>query len=210
MACCAEWHALPDSDEQLFAPGSDPWIQMRQLGEKMEPDLLLLAPDEDGQMRLLAGCVCFPSSWSLPEKLGKPMALIHDPTPGLNRTLGRQIDAFLANMRPGSAWLRSNWGLSASPELNQRPDRPVPRVTPELSMEEVWLRLERQALVSLPKSRGVLFGIRVESERLSELVKNAPATAAGLAQAIRTMPEDVAHYKGIATARNRILRQLEP
>lgn len=209
IECFAAWAVLSQEDRAHLAGEPASFHRLRVLGEKVEPDLLLLAPRLDGRMHLLAQCVCFPSSWFPAEKLGRPMDLIHEPAPGLNHTLGAQIDVFLARIRPGAAWLRSNWGLSASPELNQRPDRKLPRLTPELSLQEVWLRVERQALVSLPKSSGVLFGIRIQSERLSSLVEQSPAAAAGLARAIRTMPEDVARYKGIAVARVHLLSELD-
>ena len=45
---------------------------MRAIGETPGPDCLLLKPDDAGEMKLLGGCVCFPSSWSLEEKSGAP------------------------------------------------------------------------------------------------------------------------------------------
>ncbi len=32
--------------------------------------------------RLAVGALCFPSSWQLTEKFGKPMSGIHEPVPG--------------------------------------------------------------------------------------------------------------------------------
>ena len=76
----------------------------------MEPDILFLVPsDESGEFRLVAGCVCFPSSWRLAEKLGKPLTAIHGPVPGLNEQLGAPITQFLRRLEPGIAWRRENW-----------------------------------------------------------------------------------------------------
>ena len=56
-----------------------------EMGRQLEPDILLLMPSgESGEFRLVAGCVCFPSSWCLAEKIGRPLSVIHDPVPGLN------------------------------------------------------------------------------------------------------------------------------
>ena len=159
-------------------------------------------------MEMLAGCVCFPSSWPPAEKLGRPMAEIHSPAPGLNSSLGNQIDTFLSRLRPGPAWLRSNWGLSASAELNQHPDRRLPRLTPELRLDQIWLRVERQALVLLPASGGVLFALRIENEPLDLLKEKAPEAALRLVQALKTMSEEIACYKGIASARDSLVEQL--
>ena len=98
------------------------------------------------------------------------------------------------------AWLRHNWGLSRSPELNQHPSRPLPRLDKSVTLADVWLRVEQQALVSLPASGGVLFGIRISMHLLAE-VKQDATTAGRLARALRTMPAAVAAYKGLATAR---------
>lgn len=173
-----------------------------ELGRRLEPDFLLLSRDDEGAFRMRAGCVCFPSSWSLAEKMGRTLEEIHGVVPGLNTALARPISGFLAKMLPGISWLRANWGLSRSAELNQHPSRKLPRLDATVRPDEVWLRVEWQALVSLPQAGGVCFGIRVEVFAMEEVLRDA---AAGFARALRTMPDDVAAYKGIAAARARIL-----
>jgi len=178
------------------------------LGEAWEADFLLLKLDGDGRIRLHGGCVCFPSSWRLTEKMGRPLEEIHDPVPTLNASLAPSIASFLSRLRPGPAWLRSNWGMARTPELNLHPDRQMPRLTLPLEAGEVWVRIENQALVLLPQSRGILFGIRLEILSLAK-VKSQPAAARGLHRALRTMPESIAEYKGLAAARGELLRMLE-
>jgi hypothetical protein len=159
-------------------------------------------------MKLLGGCVCFPSSWSLEEKMGRPLDFIHRVVPGLNEQLGKPIAQFLRRMTPDIAWLRANWGLSRSAELNQHPRRALPRLDATVQPDEVWLRVEHQALVALPTTGGVLFGIRVMVHSLTE-VKRDPDAARGLHRALQTMPEAMAIYKGIAPARSALLGILE-
>ena len=192
---------VPDSPAQ---PASD----CLALGRMWEPDFLLLKPDDAGRFRLVAACVCFPSSWRLSEKIGQPLEAIHAPVPSLNPTLGRSIHQFLAKLRPGPAGLRANWGLSRSPELNQHPDRNLPRLTPPLALVEIWLRIEHQALVALPETGGILFGIRLEMVPLTE-VKGHAAAARGLLRALRTMPGEIATYKNLAAARANLIALLE-
>ena len=186
---------------------STAWDRCRTLGETLEPDFLLLKADVGGAFRLLGGCVCFPSSWSLAEKIGRPLDVIHNVVPGLNAALGSQINSFLAGMKPGIAWLRANWGLSRSPELNQHPSRNLPKLDATASLSEVWLRVERQALAVLPRHRGVLFGIRIETYDLAEM--RLAGVVKGLARALRTMPEAMAQYKNLALAKERILSLIE-
>ena len=139
--------------------------------------------------------------------MGRPLDWIHQVVPGLNQHLGQPIDAFLRRMAPGISWLRANWGLSRSPELNQHPHRNLPRLDASVRPDEVWLRVEHQALVALPRSGGILFGIRVVVHPLDE-IRRTPAAANGLRRALETMPEDMAVYKGIAPARESLIRML--
>lgn len=181
---------------------------LAEVSGQIEPDLLLLAPGKDGRMRLLAGCVCFPSSWRLAEKLGRAMESIHEPVPGLNNALSTQVETFLTRLKPGFAWLRQNWGLSASGELNQHPARGLPRLNEDATLETTWLRVERQALLSLD-DRGVLFGIRIETEPVAVMKETAPEMARRFAAALRSLTPELAAYKGIASARESLARLLE-
>ena len=207
VALARDWGNITPEEQSPLVALNAPHERGLRLGEIWEPDFLLLRPDAVGRFQLVGGCVCFPSSWSLTEKIGQPMEFIHGPVPGLNAQLGRSIDAFLTKLTPGAAWLRHNWGLSRSSELNQHPSRHLSRLDASVAMSEVWLRVERQALVALPASGGVLFAIRIEMHSLAE-VKRDVTTAVRLARALRTMPAEVAAYKGLATARERVADML--
>jgi len=186
-----------------------PLATMLNLGEAWEPDLLLLrSPSSDAQPVLLAGCVCFPSSWALEEKIGQPLDAIHTPVPTLNAQFANPVQQFLARMKPGISWERINWGLSRSPELNQHPSRKLPRLDSNVSADEVWFRAEYQSLISLPKTGGVLFGIRLVIEPFTKLLKDREFVE-GLGRAIQSMPENIASYKGIAPPRARLLELLK-
>jgi hypothetical protein len=197
------WESITPEQHLSLDALKPPHERGLRLGEIWEPDFLLLRPDATGRFQLVGGCVCFPSSWSLAEKIGQPLEFIHGPVPGLNAQLGRSIDAFLSKLTPGTAWLRHNWGLSRSPELNQHPSRPLPRLDGSVAQSEVWLRVEQQALVALPTSGGVLFAIRIAMHSVAEVKRDA-ITTERLARALRTMPAEVAAYKGLATARERV------
>ena len=182
---------------------SDDLALCQALGRQIEPDFLLLQSDESGTLRLDAACVCFPSAWNLAEKIGQSVESIHGAVPRLNAQAGAPIRQFLERLKPGPAWRRANWGLSRSPEWNQHPARPLPRLDASVTLEEVWLRVEHQAFVRLT-GEGVLFGIRISVHPLLDLLQ-IPEARRGLLRALRTMPEDVAAYKGIAAAREVLL-----
>jgi hypothetical protein len=188
--------ALTDANERCAA-----------LGQNWEPDFLLLKSDAGAPHRLLAGCVCFPSSWNFGEKIGQTLEIIHGVVPSLNAQLGSSIHSFLSKLTPGVTWLRHNWGLSRSPELNQHPQRHLRRLDGAVELSDVWLRIEHQALVALPRSGCILFGIRIAMHSLAEVKMDAAATPK-LVRALRTMPAEVAAYKGLAVARDRIIELL--
>jgi Haem-dependent oxidative N-demethylase, alpha subunit-like len=195
-----EWHGFDN------AAALSPLATCLALGEFWEPDFLLMGPNRADETVLLGGCLCFASSWELSAKVGRPIDFIHAPVPGLNAALGPAIRKFLAGLKPGLAWRRMNWGMSRSPELNQHPARPLPRLDASVTADQVWLRIEEQALVAL--DRGVLFGIRVINHSLAEISKD-PLVAAGVCCALESMPEDLARYKHLSTARQRICALLQ-
>ena len=170
------------------------------LGREWEPDFLLLRRDRDGVFRLVAGCVCFPSHWVLREKMRQPVAAIHAPVPTLNATLGSKIDTFLAGLRADTIWERWNWGLAATSELNDHPQRGLPRLSAETPLDSCWFRSEHQAFRRLSASGAILFAIRLDLVSLTALAADR-TLAQRLAEALRTMPAEIAAYKGLAKAR---------
>jgi hypothetical protein len=169
------------------------------LGRQLEPDILFLARDGAGRFRLRGGALCFPTGWALTEKLGHTLEVIHDVVPGLNAALGPSIHQMLGRMKPGLAYLRDNWGLAASAELNLHPARGIPPPEPPVSTERMWLRVEHQALVALPETQGIAFGIRITLHRLDAVLRG-PA-GPGLRHALATMPAEMAAYKKLDKVR---------
>lgn len=191
-------------DETSSIPGRE---ELTQLAARWEPDFLLLKRDAGGDFRLVGGAVCFPSSWNPAEKLGRTVEEIHAPVPTVNAVLGPRIRTFLAKLPAGVVFERENWGLAAVPEMNMHPQRNLPRLTTDTSLDRVWLRLEEQAFHALPRSDGVLFLIRLTVHPLREILADAE-TRAGFARNLATMPDEIAAYKGLATARPSLLAQI--
>ncbi|MDZ4820292.1 MAG: DUF3445 domain-containing protein [Planctomycetota bacterium] len=191
---------------------AQPLDQLLLLGRGWESDFVLLHEDEHGEPIVVGGVVCFPSSWSLREKLGMRIEQTHQPVPGLNQTLGRQIDTFLKKLRPGEAWVRGNTNFSRDPWLDHLPGQPRLPFDPSINAEEFWIRFEHQLLLRLPQSGSVLFGIRVENIPITHLAANSDAIAR-LAAFLDTMSSDIAQYKNIDSARKKLLeivRELGP
>ncbi len=171
-------------------------------------DVLMLSPDPAGEFRLQGGTLCFPTGWALEEKLGLTLDEIHGVVPGLNPALASPIRQFLGRLKPGLAYLRDNWGLAATDELNLHPARAIPAPELPVSLERLWLRVEHQALVALPQTGGIVFGIRIALHRLDHVA--GTAAGAGLRNALVTMPSALAAYKRIAGIRSEVAALLAP
>ncbi len=191
--------------DPAFMPpaGAEPPELLKSLGQHWECDLILCRTPLGGQMSMEAGVVCFPSYWAPEEKIGLPVWDVHAPVPGLNAAIGHKIDHLLNRLPPGSAWLRLNWGLSASAERNQHPLHRLPRLTGATPIESIWLRLEHQALLRLPVTAGVLFGIQLYSFSMPAL-RAKPAAASAVAGQLRSMPLEMRVYKGIHHVASRV------
>jgi len=181
-----------------------PATTVRGLGEVLEPDFLLLSPDETGAFRLRGGALCFPTGWALEEKIGHTLDFIHGVVPGLNSALASPIQQFLGKLKPGVAFLRDNWGITANEEFNQHPARALPSPTLPVALDRLWLRVEHQALMALPRTGGVLFGIRIALHRLDEVTKE-PTARKGLRRALASMPAEVAAYKRLGAVREAVV-----
>lgn len=215
MAERQHWLTTAPGDHVAWLPGGEAlkaaqearsWIA--SWATEPEPDWVVLSGDATTGHKVLGGEVVFPSSWSLPEKLGLPLHLVHAPVPGLEQALGAHIQTFLSRLQAGAAWERENWGLAADAGLNHHPARKRPRLGAEARLDSTWLRLERQFLTRLPSTQHLLFGIRVESHRLDH-VAALPGMAARVSRALRSMDPAVAAYKGLTLPRPALIAELD-
>lgn len=186
--------------------GLPPLVDVVGLGRAFDCDVLLLSRDDAGEFRLRGGALCFPTGWALEEKIGLTLDEIHGVVPGLNPALGSPIRQFLGRLKPGLAYFRDNWGLAATDELNLHPVRAIPAPVLPVTLDQLWLRVEHQALVALPQSGGIVFGIRIALHRLDQIV-GTPASS-GLRNALETIPPDLAAYKRLDRVRAEVVRLL--
>jgi hypothetical protein len=189
----AELAELVGADEPTIASAA----------RRVVDDLVLLDPDD---LSVVAGAVVHPNRWSIHEKLGRPVSEVHAPVPGFAGRLAAQTDRLLHGLQPGRGLWRCNWGVLDDPTLHQ--PRPGAGMPVSFDPEALWLRIERQALWRLPRTRSILFAIRTRQWRLSMLA-TAPEQCAGLADAVRTTPDDLAAYKGVVAIREDLLGWLD-
>ena len=154
----------------------------------VQEDLCILQKPEGSDEHVLTSAVlCFPASWTLAEKIGRPLAAIHGPVedydPGMATRVQRMFDA----IRVETPLWRQNALLYASPDLYQPRAEADPR--DERHLETPYLRSERQCLLRLPRTKDVLFSIHT-------YVIPVTALTAEQADALNTFPIDHAGHGG--------------
>jgi hypothetical protein len=141
------------------------------------------------------------------DKLGKPLAAVHDPVPFYAERLARPVDRFMHHLKPGRIAVRLNWSVLDDPALFQPSGkwRTVggAGITSDNAGDRLFLRVERQTLRRLPSSGAVLFGIRVHVYPLARVI-DAPL-APVLAEAVAALPPEIVHYKSVGPIRDALL-----
>ena len=183
-------------------------------------DLIVMRRGEDG-WRLAAGSLCFPSSWLLTEKFGKPMSAIHEPVPGFGpgtRNAGL-IDRMFDKLQIGQPVERFNWSIQAGDALYhplsnvERIDRATGRPIrfPDVdAAARAFIRVERQTLRKLPATGDILFTIRIHLDPMG-LLKSRPdreALAASFAGQLMALDAGQLDYKGLTADRDRLVEAL--
>src|SRR4029077_20284442 len=113
------FQALPGTEDAAqeildgIAPGS------RAGAHPLETAALLVQEDlcvlQDGV--LVAACVCFPSHWRLPEKIGQTTAALHGPVHGYDTELAGRVDNFIERLAPDHIAARRNFSLHERVDL---------------------------------------------------------------------------------------------
>ena len=165
----------------------------------VQEDLVLMRRKSSG-WNLVAASLCFPSSWNLAEKFGKPLSDIHQPVPGANERLDPMITRIFDNLKPDLPVWRENWSIYADDELRHSTGENSRYKDGEYgkSNEPAFIRREYQTLHRLPESQDILFTIKILVEPLSvlETQLNSNEIAAELLKQIDAMNETQMRYKG--------------
>ena len=164
-------------------------------------DLLLLAPrqrdSDDGLLDwvLVAAALAFPAHWVLAEKMGRPLAGIHEPVPHYGERLQTPMDRFFTNMKVGPISHRWNWSVMTSDRLFTPHRMRRAPLAPGAGIDEIFIRMESQTLRKLPKSGMVLFTIRTYAEPLSRWAA-MPGAVPSLLEMLDGMTPQMRNYKG--------------
>ena len=168
----------------------------------VQEDLCLLEP-RSGRWVLTAGSVCFPTRWSIADKIGQGLDAIHGPVPGYP-TIAPAVDQFFDRMKIGSLAWRVNWSLADRPDRRlDVADREVGVQPPADIGRDLHLRVERQTLRRLVDHDAICFGIRVHVWPLGVVAQHLPPMA--FVTHLESMPAAVARYKNLEGVRGPVV-----
>lgn len=147
------------------------------LGRLVQEDFCILQPGAAGEHVMTAAVLCFPASWSLEEKLGRPLSGIHRPVAGYDPAMAARVQRLFDAIRPEQPLWRANALAYDDPALFQPRREAERRARP--AGNAPYIRSERQSLLRLPQSGAVVFSIHTFVVLHSAL---APEQAAALAE----------------------------
>ncbi|TNF58871.1 MAG: DUF3445 domain-containing protein [Rhodobacteraceae bacterium] len=138
---------VPDMDDPL-----------RTLGHLVQEDVCIL--QREGDEHVLTGAVlCFPASWRLDEKIGRPLVAIHEPVAHYDDTMARRVQRLFDGVQARRPMWRFNRLWYQDPELHAPRSVHAPRRQGAGASDGPYLRSEKQSILRLPESGAVVFTI---------------------------------------------------
>lgn len=159
-------------------------------------------PARHRNYRLVSACVCSPSYWSLPDKMGATLAQLHQALPDRSEALEVRMRTVFAALPEARVFERRNWSVHGSGALWQPQRAPDPEPAWPL-----WLRSERQCLRRLNRD-SVLFTIGVELAPLADIRMHDTARRALRATLVSLTGKTLEAFGG-AAKRDRTLAFLD-
>lgn len=182
---------------------------LEEMARFVQEDLCLLRRRDDG-WNLRAAAVCFPSYWSLNQKMGKPLSIIHGPVPQLTPEINDVVTAKMDDLECRVPVERFNWTLTCDSELHQPSSYrgSKPEFADNLSGVNIFVRVERQTLTKLSRNGDILFTIRTYLNPLRAIIQDRDLSI-GLHDSIMTTPIEVLDYRGIDLFGSKVLRFID-
>jgi dimethylamine monooxygenase subunit A len=146
------------------------------LGRLVQEDLCILLPHGDEHV-LMGAILCFPASWTLAQKIGRPLSGIHSPVPSYDDRIRTSVQRMFNAIRVEQPLWRANSLLYDDPTLHQPRTEGARRPGP---VAKTYVRSERQCLLRLPETRAVVFTIHTYVVLRSTLSADAEAAVLAL------------------------------
>lgn len=143
------------------------------IGRLIQEDICILQK-RGGEHVLTGAILCFPSHWTLAEKIGRPLTRIHVPVASYDDDIARRVQRLFDGIKVGRPLWRANIlrhaaGILHHPRREAEPD-------PLDGKPLRFLRSERQVMTRMPESDAVVFSIHTHvwaKDTLPETVQSA-------------------------------------
>lgn len=187
-------NTLTTPKNKVFAPTQEAEQALEQISQWTQEDWAILSAKPP--VRLEAGVICFPSRWSLAEKIGLDSGGIHGPVPKYE-TIAKPTQSFLERLTVDRPMWRLNWTIHDSDILFCPAPHPSKGgLTAENILDKTWLRVERQTLRRLPKTGAAVFSIRTYLHLMNDVV-DTPERIHQVHSSLMALSDESAAYKGM-------------
>ena len=173
----------------------------------VQEDLVIMKPKETEEYFLEAASLCAPTRWSLKEKFRQSLSDIHKEVPGYLEKIDSRVNNIFRNLPDEKIFERFNWSIFDSPELFQPIGSKSLVEISNTKPEELFLRVERQTIRRLHKSRSILFTVRVHVDSIISILGNKELVV-DLIKAIQNLDEDMKSYKVIQPFEDKLINWL--
>ena len=166
----------------------------------VQEDLVLMLPAEEKYF-LGAASLCAPSNWSLKEKFNGSLIELHKDVPSYEKKIGNRVNNLFNKLPDERIFQRFNWSIYEEATLFQpvRSKSLVERsktITDKNAGDRLFIRVERQTIRRLPKTKAIAFTIRVHVDPLSS-IKEDLSLVRDLKKAIKNLSEGMKRYKSL-------------
>lgn len=203
------WENKPLGIKDTFTFGDRDTLAMEPfeyVGRQTQGDWVIL-DQRDNDLYADAGIVTSQADWSLMFDAGMSFMQWHGPVPQAHEMgVFERALKYLLNLQYGNPVRRLNWTMTINPRLDTSPEnyerwgQDRNTVTPKNAGEKVHLRVELQTLFRLPRSNGIVFGIRCYLISLEELA-TFPRWAKRMHRILKGLHPDLVEYKGLTKYR---------
>lgn len=150
--CVKNTYVKRPDDVEVITDQTNPIETLLRL---VQQDFCILTKDQSEHV-LQAAALCFPASWTLAEKIGRPLIRIHKPVEEYDGNLAKRVQNLFDRMHVDRPLWRANCLIYSNPDLFQPQQEGYVR---EPQTHARWVRVERQSLRKLPRTGAIVFGI---------------------------------------------------
>jgi hypothetical protein len=190
---------FPDRDTDTAFEAGD-GLHPLDRAARLVPEDLVVMVRRRGHLVFGGGSVCFPNRWDLRSKLGLPISGVHAPVDLLNEQLEEAVDGFFDRLRPERSFWRLGWGILDTPDGYTPLDGTAAPRPASPTLDDAYVRVERETLRRLPRTGAVVFTIRTYISPLRSVAADESDRTA-IAAIVDAMPDGILRYKDLTDLR---------